>query len=94
MEMDRQFPVTLDDVQLRRDLIAQNWTDRAIARQVALGFLAKIRYGAYVDASLVEGLDDVQRLRVRSRAVLRTAHATAVLSHQSALAEYDVATWG
>jgi hypothetical protein len=94
MEMDRQFPVTLDDVQLRRDLIAQNWTDRAIARQVALGFLAKIRYGAYVDASLVEGLDDVQRLRVRSRAVLRTAHATAVLSHQSALAEYDIATWG
>lgn len=93
MNEDREFPVALDDIRLRRDLIAEKWTDRAIARQVALGFLAKIRYGAYVDAVLVEGLDEVQLLRVRARAVLRTTHSTAVLSHESALAEYDVPTW-
>jgi very-short-patch-repair endonuclease len=31
---------------------------------------------------------------VRSRAVLRTAHPTSVLSHQSALAEWEVPLWG
>ena len=94
MEADREFPVAPDDIQLRRELIAQKWTDRAIARNVALGVLAKIRHGAYVDAALVAGLDDVQLMRVRSRAALRTAHHTAVLSHQSALVEYDVPMWG
>lgn len=94
MNVDPEFPVALDDVLLRRELIAQKWTDRAIASQVALGFLVKVRYGAYVDAGLVAGLDEVGQMRVRSRAVLKTAHATSVLSHQSALAEYDVPTWG
>ena len=32
--------------------------------------------------------------RARARAVLRTAHPTAVLSHQTALAEHGVDAWG
>ena len=88
------FPVALDHIQLRRDLIAQGLNDRAIARLVKAGGLAKVRYGAYVDAELVAGFDDVAMSRVRARAVLRTAHPESVLSLHSALAEYEVPLWG
>jgi hypothetical protein len=92
--MNEQFPVSLVDIALRRDLVAAGWSDRDIARQVRLGNLTKVRYGAYVPTALLADMDSVGLMRVRSRAVLRTAHPTSVLSHQSALAEWDVPLWG
>ena len=86
--------ISLDDVLLRRDLVAEGLTDRDIARQVAAGVLTKLRYGAYVPTELISDLDEVGMLRARARAVLRTAHPTAVLSHQNALAEHGVPLWG
>ncbi|QIK76501.1 hypothetical protein [Nocardioides piscis] len=88
------FPVQLEDIRLRRDLIEEGWTDRDIARQVRLGTLARVRYGAYVSASLVVHLDAVGRMRVRSRAVLKTTHPSSVLSHQASLAEWGEPLWG
>ncbi|MEO5662162.1 MAG: type IV toxin-antitoxin system AbiEi family antitoxin domain-containing protein [Nocardioides sp.] len=88
------FPVAREHIRLRRDLIAQGFNDRAISRLVRAGVLVKVRYGAYVDAELVEGFDDVAMSRVRARAVLRTAHPESVLSLHSALAEYEVPLWG
>ena len=88
------FPVTLDDIRLRRDLIADGWTDRDISRHVRAGVLTKLRHGAYLSADLAKDLDAVGVLRARSRAVLRTAHPTSILSHQCALAEYEVPLWG
>ena len=88
------FPVSPTDVTLRRELVDEGFTDRDIARQVRAGVLTKLRYGAYVRSELVADLDDVGLLRARSRAVLRTAHETSVLSHQCALAEYGVPLWG
>ncbi len=88
------FPVTPADVLLRRDLVAQGLTDRDIWRQVREGHLFKIRHGAYVPADLTTDFDEIAELRLRARAVVRTAHATSVLSHQSALAEYGVPLWG
>lgn len=88
------FPVSFDDILLRGELIADGWTDKDIARAVRGGTLAKIRHGAYVDPELVAALDEVGRMRVRTRAVLRRAHPSAVASHQCALAEYDVPLWG
>ena len=92
--MNESFPVSLTDIELRRDLVAAGWSDRDIARQVRLGYLTKVRYGAYVPTALLADLDSAGLLRVRSRAVLRTAHPTSVLSHQSALAEWEVPLWG
>lgn len=92
--MDDDFPVSRHDIQLRRDLVAQGWRDRDIARAVGRGDLTKVRYGAYVSSELVAGLDEVGVMRVRSRAVLRTTHELTLLSHQSALAEWGVPLWG
>jgi hypothetical protein len=88
------FPITRDDILLRRELIALRYNDRAIWRMVNAGVLAKVRYGAYVDAALVKGLDEVSLSRVRARAVLKTAHPASVLTHHCALAEYEVPLWG
>ena len=92
--MDNDFPVTLADIELRRDLVKAGWTDRDIAKHVGRGELTKIRYGAYVRSLLLAEMDPVALMRVQSRAVLRTAHPAAVLSHQAALAEWDVPLWG
>lgn len=88
------FGVGCVDIVLRRELVAQGFNDRAIWRMVRAGVLAKVRYGAYVDAELVRGLDDVAMSRVRARAVLKTAHPTSVLSLHSSIAEYGVPLWG
>lgn len=89
-----EFAVRLQDILLRRDLIAEGWNDRNIARAVRSGMLHKIRYGAYVAAGHVADLDTVGHARIRSRAVLRTVHETSVLSHQSALLEHEIPVWG
>ena len=88
------FPITPTDVLLRRELIAEGLTDRDIRAQVKAGLLTKLRYGAYVPAELAKDLDEVGLMRARSRAVLRTAHETSVLSHQCSLAEHEVPLWG
>lgn len=92
--MPEPFPVTSADILLRRDLIAAGWVDRDIYRGVRAGHLVKVRYGAYVLSELVAGLDEVGMMRVRSRAVLRTAHPSSVLSHQNSLAEYGIPLFG
>ena len=63
-------------------------------RAVQRGDLSRVRYGAYVRTPLLADLDDVGFVRVRSRAVLRTATPSAVLTHQSGLAEYGIPLWG
>ena len=88
------FQLTPTDVRLRRELVAEGYTDRDIRRSVRAGDLTKLRYGAYVPSDLVKDLTPVDMMRARSRAVLRTAHPSSVLSHQCALAEYDVPLWG
>lgn len=88
------FQLSLTDVVLRRELITEGYTDRDIRAQVRAGALTKLRYGAYVPTELVKELDDVGMMRARARAVLRTAHDSAVLTHQNALAESGVPLWG
>ncbi len=88
------FPIRVTDISLRRELVEEGLTDRDIVRQMRAGILTKVRYGAYVRSDLVAGLDEVGLMRVRSRAVLRTVHESAVLSHQCALAEHGIPLWG
>lgn len=83
-----------DDVRLRSELVASGMTDRDIWRLVRAGVLTRVRHGAYIPSELVKGLDEIAMMRVRSRAVLRRAHPSAVLSHHTALAEHGVPLWG
>nr|WP_300053361.1 type IV toxin-antitoxin system AbiEi family antitoxin domain-containing protein [uncultured Nocardioides sp.] len=89
-----EFNLSSDDVLLRRDLIAIGLTDRDIHLRVVAGDLTRLRHGAYVATELVKEFGDVEMARARARAVLRRAHPTAVLSHQTALSEHGVDAWG
>lgn len=81
-------------VWLRRELVADGLHDRAIARLVADGTLAKVRWGAYADGGTWAQLDEAGRYGLRGRAVLQQAKTEAVLSHASGLPEYDAPVWG
>lgn len=79
---------------LRRQLIADGWNDRAIARQVSAGAWVRVRHGAYLPAPIWEQLDQTARHGARARAVQLQASTDVVLSHVSGLPEYDAPTWG
>ncbi|MBB6628927.1 type IV toxin-antitoxin system AbiEi family antitoxin domain-containing protein [Nocardioides sp. KIGAM211] len=84
----------LPEPMLRRELLAVGFDDRAIARQVKHGQWIRIRHGAYVDRAAYSALQQDAKHAVRARAVLKAAKVDAVLSHASALWEYDAPTWG
>ncbi len=79
---------------LRRQLLADGLTDRAIARLVANGTLHRIRHGAYTSGATWRQLDPLGRHGLATRAVLAQSRSDAVASHISALSEYDAPTWG
>jgi hypothetical protein len=80
-------------IQLRKDLIASGLDDRAIARLVTEGALQRVRYGAYVDGVAWRACDAAGQHGLVARAVLRHANTDVVLSHESALGEWDVPIW-
>ncbi|ANH38559.1 hypothetical protein I601_2134 [Nocardioides dokdonensis FR1436] len=84
----------LSPIQLRKHLIEAGWTDRAIARAVARRDLAKVRWGAYVDAAAYDALDEAGRNGLRARAVVAQAGTPLVVSHTSALPFWGAPTWG
>ena len=87
----------LDDpsvVFLRRDLLALGYDDRTIRDRLRAGDWHRIRHGAYVEKQLWDASDAVVRHRLLARAVLRTAHPSAALTHVSAVVEHGAATWG
>ena len=82
-----------NEVFLRRDAIAWGYTDRGIQLRVRAGEWHRVRRGAYVSGPLWRELSETDRHRVRARAVLLTAHPTAVLSHVSAAVELGAPVW-
>ncbi|WP_104106448.1 type IV toxin-antitoxin system AbiEi family antitoxin domain-containing protein [Nocardioides sp. 616] len=79
---------------LRRDVLDQGYDDRHIVRMVRCGAWHRIRRGAYVEGEAWRSLSETDRYRLRCRAVLRTAHPSASLSHVSAAIEWGVPVWG
>lgn len=79
---------------LRREALADGYTDRSIRALVASGTWHRVRHGAYVSGGLWAELDAADRHRVRARAVLRTSHPSTVLSHISAAIEHGAPVWG
>jgi hypothetical protein len=81
-------------VRLRRELIAEGFTDHQLAMLVRAGVLHRVRRGAYVDRALWDGLPPADRHRVLCRAVLRTVHPLTALTHVSSIIELGVPVWG
>jgi hypothetical protein len=94
--MEPEWP--LDDprrgqIHLRKELLARGMNDREIARAVADGALHRLRHGAYVEAKVWSACDEVGRHALTVRAVCRQARTTVVVSHVSAVGEWDIAQW-
>lgn len=79
---------------LRKQLIADGYTDRAIARRVEGGEWAKIRHGAYTDASTWNALDEAGKHALAARAVAAQAKTDVVVSHCSGVPFLGASTWG
>lgn len=79
---------------LRRELLGAGYTDRQIRTLVKTGELHRIRHGSYCLGDLWESLDELDRHRVRARAVLARAHPSTVLTHVSSAIEQRVPVWG
>ncbi|WP_426244580.1 type IV toxin-antitoxin system AbiEi family antitoxin domain-containing protein [Nocardioides sp. LHG3406-4] len=93
--MSQSQPVDLQGVVfLRRELAAAGYSDAAIAANVRSGLWHRVRFGAYVAGDLWRSLSVADRHRVLCRAVLRTSHPTAVLSHVSSVIERGGPVWG
>lgn len=89
-----QHEAWLVPIDLRGDLVARGWSDKAIRRQVRTGHLVRHRWGAYSDGSACAGLDLRGHHALRSRAVLMQGAAEMSLSHASALIWYGAPEWG
>ena len=93
MMRPRQRPADELVPTLRRDLVQQGYDDRTIGGLVRSKTLHRVRRGAYIDGSVWADLSPEDRHRVLTRAVLRTAHASTVLSHVSAAVELGAPTY-
>jgi hypothetical protein len=92
--MTKLEQVDLDGaVWLRRDAVANGYSDKNIARLVRAGEWYRVRWGAYSSKALWESLSPQDRHRLLCRAVLLTAHPTSVLSHVSAAVEWGASIW-
>ena len=80
-------------IHLRRELLGRGMDDREIARAVAEGALHRVRHGAYVRGIAWRECDDVRRHALSCRAVYRMARTSIVVSHVSAVGEWDLAQW-
>ena len=79
---------------LRCEALGAGYSDREIARLVKGGQWHRLRHGAYVPAEVWTGASERHRHALLARAVLKQARTDAVLSHVSAIAEYDGPKWG
>ena len=70
------------------------YDDKQVAAMVRAGVWQRFRRGYYTFCDIWEGLDDVGRHRVRSRAVLHSLGGAVVLSHVSAAIEHGISPWG
>lgn len=79
---------------LRKEALAAGYTDRNIAAMVNSHELVRVRRGAYIAGALWDRQDAAGRHALLARSVLKQSCTPVVLSHVSALPEYDAPTWG
>jgi hypothetical protein len=78
---------------LRAEALAEGHHDRSIAAKVRSGEWHRLRRGAYTSGEAWRALDEVGRHGLLARAVERQSRTAVVVSHVSALPEYDAPIW-
>lgn len=78
----------------RADARAAGMSDKQMAAAVRLRHWIRFRRGSYCHSDIWTHLDEVERHRVRSRAVIRSLGPSVALSHQSASVFHGVSIWG
>lgn len=78
----------------RQEADSAGYDDRAVARMVRCGVWTRFRRGFYAFTDEWRRLDEVERHRVRSRAVLRSLGPAVALSHVSAVVAHGIDVWG
>jgi hypothetical protein len=79
---------------MRADALVAGFTAAEIERRRRTGEWVPIRRGAYVERRMWEAMAPVQRHVAVVYAVVRRLDLPAAVSHQSAVARYDLPTWG
>jgi hypothetical protein len=85
---------TTSSVFLRGDALDAGYKEREITAMVARGDWHRLRHGAYVTSDVWERADEAERHALLARAVRLQARTEVVLSHVSALPEYEAPLWG
>jgi hypothetical protein len=88
--MDELFTLHPDQLFLRREALDFGYDDADLRDGIRANYLAKVRHGAYVPASVWEAADEVGRHRLASHAVLRSHKSPLALSHVSAAVEHGL----
>ncbi|HET9421708.1 MAG TPA: type IV toxin-antitoxin system AbiEi family antitoxin domain-containing protein [Nocardioides sp.] len=83
-----------DGVFLRREAEALGYSQVAMARMVRQGVWRRVRRGAYTFSDIWSGLDESDRYALLTRSAYKQAQTDVVLSHVSAVPEYDGPLWG
>ena len=83
-----------DGVFLRGEAESLGYSQTAIARLVKGGDWHRVRRGAYTFGDVWSGLDESGRYALLTRAARKQAKTGVVLSHVSAIPEYDGPLWG
>ena len=78
---------------LRRELLESGYDDRAIRRRIRSGEWQRIRRGAFCRSAIWREANPEARHRLTARAVMRTAHPSAVRRHTSSLVEREIPVW-
>lgn len=85
---------TANSVFLRSDALAAGYSQREITSLVRDGHWHRVRRGAYVAGEVWRAADESARHALLARAVLKQGRTKMVLSHASALPNYDAPLWG
>jgi hypothetical protein len=88
--MDNLINLHDDHVFRRAEALDLGYRDADLREWVRGGELTRVRQGSYVQTSIWNQADDVERHRLRAHAVLRSHNVPLALSHTSAAVEHQL----
>jgi len=88
--MDDLISLHDDHVFRRAEALDRGYDDQDLRQWVRGGELTRIRQGAYVQTTIWDDADDIERHRLRAHAVLRSHDVPLALSHTSAAVEHGL----
>lgn len=88
--MDDLFTLHPGTVFLRREALAAGYEDADLRNLKRAGVIRSVRHGAYAAAEVYDAADDIERFRLRGRAVLLSHGGRVALSHTSAAVELGI----